>query len=247
MGSPCIFGMKYEGKFKVTYAHWGGYFIDKNNRGVFAHICEFVQRVDNDTLKQMFEQIVLEDDYDTFPQIAEEEMFINFERTDIQLKIEEFFSPQADMFCSLSDGTVHILDYECEFKMYDRYFVDLDHNEVVANVEGFGFELPIPFLRDITKEEMFEALKIIRNAHSLLSGRGDYEENYNRFHWKTYLSGKITQKGQVTIPIEVREAWKVKEGDRLEFIIDHERVVSVQPAYKKSIRDMVGILTMEEE
>jgi len=244
MGSPCIFGIKYEGKFKVTYAHWGGYFIDENNSGTLVHICEFVQKVNNDTLKQMFEKIVLEDEKGFF-QIAEEKAFEDFEKTNIQLKIEEFFSEQPSMICSTSDETVHILDYQLE--QYYKYFIDLDQNVVVAEVEGFRFDLPIPFLRDISKEEMFEALKIIRNAHSLLSGRGDYEENQNRFYWRTYLSGKITQKGQVTIPIEVREAWKVKEGDRLEFILDHGRVVSVRPLHKKSIRDIVGILTIEEE
>jgi AbrB family looped-hinge helix DNA binding protein len=37
-------------------------------------------------------------------------------------------------------------------------------------------------------------------------------------------SSQITRKGQVTIPVEIRRLWDVKEGDRIEFIRDGDRV-----------------------
>lgn len=56
------------------------------------------------------------------------------------------------------------------------------------------------------------------------------------------LSGKITSKGQLTLPIELRGYLQVEEGDRLEFIIHDEGGVSIIPKKKKSLRDVVGIL-----
>jgi len=56
------------------------------------------------------------------------------------------------------------------------------------------------------------------------------------------LSGKITSKGQLTLPIELRDYLQVEEGDRLEFIIHDEGGVSIIPRKKKSLRDVVGIL-----
>ena len=40
----------------------------------------------------------------------------------------------------------------------------------------------------------------------------------------------LTSKGQTTIPKKVRDALKLKTGDRLEFIIESERRVILRPA-----------------
>lgn len=56
------------------------------------------------------------------------------------------------------------------------------------------------------------------------------------------LSGKITSKGQLTLPIELRGYLQVEAGDRLEFIIHDEGDVSIIPKKKKSLLDVVGIL-----
>jgi antitoxin PrlF len=55
-------------------------------------------------------------------------------------------------------------------------------------------------------------------------------------------SGKLTSKGQLTIPINLRNHLSLEEGDRLEFIIEENGEVSVTPSKKKSIRSVVGIL-----
>lgn len=60
---------------------------------------------------------------------------------------------------------------------------------------------------------------------------------------KQLLSGKLTSKGQLTIPVELRTLLSLKEGDRLAFVLDeNERIIEVQPKIKKSIRDVMGAL-----
>lgn len=57
------------------------------------------------------------------------------------------------------------------------------------------------------------------------------------------LSGKLTSKGQLTIPVELRTLLNINEGDRLAFILDeNERIIEVQPKTKKSIRGVMGVL-----
>lgn len=41
-------------------------------------------------------------------------------------------------------------------------------------------------------------------------------------------TSQITRKGQVTIPVEIRRRWNAKEGDRVEFIDDGDRV-TIEP------------------
>jgi AbrB family looped-hinge helix DNA binding protein len=60
---------------------------------------------------------------------------------------------------------------------------------------------------------------------------------------KQFLSGKLTSKGQLTIPVELRTLLNIKEGDRLAFVLDEsERIIEVQPKTKKSIRGVMGVL-----
>lgn len=60
---------------------------------------------------------------------------------------------------------------------------------------------------------------------------------------KQFLSGKLTSKGQLTIPVELRTILNINEGDRLAFVLDeNERVIEVQPKTKKSIRGVMGAL-----
>lgn len=57
------------------------------------------------------------------------------------------------------------------------------------------------------------------------------------------LSGKLTSKGQLTIPVELRTLLNINEGDRLAFVLDeNERIIEVQPKTKKSIREVMGVL-----
>lgn len=60
---------------------------------------------------------------------------------------------------------------------------------------------------------------------------------------KQLLSGRLTSKGQLTIPVELRTLLNINEGDRLAFILDeNERIIEVQPKTKKSIRGVMGAL-----
>ncbi|HEV8634553.1 MAG TPA: AbrB/MazE/SpoVT family DNA-binding domain-containing protein [Chloroflexota bacterium] len=54
------------------------------------------------------------------------------------------------------------------------------------------------------------------------------------------LQGKITAKGQVTIPKAVRDALGVSTGDRVEFVLEDERAI-VRPAPKGDIRRLAAI------
>lgn len=51
----------------------------------------------------------------------------------------------------------------------------------------------------------------------------------------------ITSKGQVTLPQEVRDHLHVREGDRLEFVIDQEGDVRVRPV-TGSVEELFGML-----
>lgn len=60
---------------------------------------------------------------------------------------------------------------------------------------------------------------------------------------KQLLSGRLTSKGQLTIPVELRTLLNLTEGDRLAFVLDDsERIIEVQPKTKKSIRGVMGAL-----
>lgn len=62
---------------------------------------------------------------------------------------------------------------------------------------------------------------------------------------KKMYSGKMTSKGQVTIPHEIREIYGLSEGDRLEFVLNESspEYLSVLPVRKKSIADVAGLLS----
>jgi len=59
-------------------------------------------------------------------------------------------------------------------------------------------------------------------------------------------SAKITSKGQVTIPQEVREAMGVSEGDRLEFVHMEGGGFALKRS-TRSIRDLKGIIPLRRK
>jgi antitoxin PrlF len=64
---------------------------------------------------------------------------------------------------------------------------------------------------------------------------------------KKVYSGRMTSKGQVTIPQEIRTKYALSEGDRLEFIL-HEQTVdymTVVPVKRMSIAEVAGSLSSE--
>ncbi|WP_084783371.1 AbrB/MazE/SpoVT family DNA-binding domain-containing protein [Bacillus dakarensis] len=59
------------------------------------------------------------------------------------------------------------------------------------------------------------------------------------------LSGKMTSKGQITIPKELREKLEVGEGDQLRFFIE-DNLIKVEPVKKKKLSDVVGRFQVDE-
>lgn len=52
----------------------------------------------------------------------------------------------------------------------------------------------------------------------------------------------ITQKGQVTIPVQVRKVLGLRHGDQVKFIVTKKKEVKVKPAKRFSIMSLYGSL-----
>ncbi|MBI4028954.1 MAG: AbrB/MazE/SpoVT family DNA-binding domain-containing protein [Candidatus Blackburnbacteria bacterium] len=52
----------------------------------------------------------------------------------------------------------------------------------------------------------------------------------------------ITQKGQVTIPVEIRRLLRLRSGDKVKFVVTSKKEVKVKPAQKYSIMHLYGSL-----
>ena len=57
---------------------------------------------------------------------------------------------------------------------------------------------------------------------------------------------KLTSKGQVTIPKEVREALQIDAGDRVQFFIREDGIVELRPQ-TVDLKDLYGILEYKGE
>lgn len=53
------------------------------------------------------------------------------------------------------------------------------------------------------------------------------------------ISGKMTRKGQITIPKEIREKLNVGEGDQFKFLISGNNI-KIEPVKKKLLSNAVG-------
>jgi antitoxin PrlF len=54
------------------------------------------------------------------------------------------------------------------------------------------------------------------------------------------LSGKMTSKGQITIPKELRDKLNVTEGDQFRFLISGDDNVKMEPVKKKLLSNAIG-------
>ncbi|MDC3418021.1 AbrB/MazE/SpoVT family DNA-binding domain-containing protein [Aquibacillus salsiterrae] len=59
------------------------------------------------------------------------------------------------------------------------------------------------------------------------------------------VSGKMTSKGQITIPKELREKLGLSEGDQFKFLIENDEV-RIEPIKKKLLSQAIGRITSEE-
>lgn len=55
-------------------------------------------------------------------------------------------------------------------------------------------------------------------------------------------TARVTSKGQVTIPVEVRRALKIDQGDNLVFEITSERSVELRVQKRQRLSDLYGAL-----
>jgi AbrB family looped-hinge helix DNA binding protein len=61
------------------------------------------------------------------------------------------------------------------------------------------------------------------------------------------LSGKLTSKGQLTIPAAIRSQLNLEEGDRLEFELGPDGTIAgIHPRKKTSIRQVYGIFKTDK-
>lgn len=60
------------------------------------------------------------------------------------------------------------------------------------------------------------------------------------------ISGKMTSKGQITIPKELRDKFQVSEGDQFRFLISEDQV-KIEPVRKKLLSQAIGRITAREQ
>jgi antitoxin PrlF len=61
-----------------------------------------------------------------------------------------------------------------------------------------------------------------------------------------YSSGKVSNKGIVVIPIEVRRQLAIDEGDKLEFVLNEGGGASMYVVKRKSVLDVFGVLETDK-
>ncbi|MCC6948555.1 MAG: AbrB/MazE/SpoVT family DNA-binding domain-containing protein [Bradyrhizobiaceae bacterium] len=47
----------------------------------------------------------------------------------------------------------------------------------------------------------------------------------------------LTSKGQITLPVELRRSWNLKQGDQLDFVLTEDGAVQVRKHVRLSIHD----------
>jgi len=60
------------------------------------------------------------------------------------------------------------------------------------------------------------------------------------------LAAKITSKGQITIPKDIRQHLKIDQGDKIEFFVGENGVVIISPI-KSDVRKLKGIIAKPEK
>jgi AbrB family looped-hinge helix DNA binding protein len=55
------------------------------------------------------------------------------------------------------------------------------------------------------------------------------------------LAAKLTSKGQITIPKDIRQHLKIDQGDKVEFFVGENGVVIISPI-KSDVRELKGII-----
>ena len=60
------------------------------------------------------------------------------------------------------------------------------------------------------------------------------------------LAAKITSKGQITIPKDIRQHLKIDQGDKIEFFVGENGVVIISPI-KSDVRKLKGIISKPDK
>lgn len=59
------------------------------------------------------------------------------------------------------------------------------------------------------------------------------------------MSGKMTSKGQITIPKELRELLSLNEGDQLRFLMEKDEI-KIEPVKKNLLSHVIGRVVVSE-
>jgi AbrB family looped-hinge helix DNA binding protein len=54
----------------------------------------------------------------------------------------------------------------------------------------------------------------------------------------------LTSKGQITLPVELRRSWNLRQGDQIDFVLTEEGHVHVRKHVRLSIHDETDRLTI---
>ncbi|HEU4964124.1 MAG TPA: AbrB/MazE/SpoVT family DNA-binding domain-containing protein [Bacilli bacterium] len=63
----------------------------------------------------------------------------------------------------------------------------------------------------------------------------------------TTATAKLSSKGQVTVPVEIRRALEAKEGDEVQFTLREDGVVTMQVLKRKKLSQLFGALATQPE
>ncbi|PLS19247.1 hypothetical protein CVD28_02215 [Bacillus sp. M6-12] len=218
-------------------------FINQYGQEMFSVMREISHGADSELIRKRLKDI--EHQYKQMKENVNEyktDEFPFYQPSEIQYLLIDFLSEASSKMVA-SNGKMIIPDYSDALDSYSTHFIiDLDDNVLDILHDYNIFKLSFSKIRESSIENVEKSVHSFGNIFYALDGHLEEDEYLER-----YDSGKMTQKGQLTIPVEVREALDMKEGDRLEFGLSHHEVVSVKVKEKKSITAVRGILNYEAE
>lgn len=63
---------------------------------------------------------------------------------------------------------------------------------------------------------------------------------------KTVATSKLSAKGQVVIPAEIRKIMGLEDGDSVKYILTNDGEIKIEPLKRSSILDLFGSLKAEQ-
>lgn len=60
-------------------------------------------------------------------------------------------------------------------------------------------------------------------------------------------TSKVSSKGQIVVPMEIRKILDVKEGDSIKFMVDNNEEIKIEVIKRNSILDLFGSIKAKED